>query len=356
MKRLFPSIFVLAFSVILNACCDATVCQNYAQAHPVIDTVYADTLILMSVEEEPILWQQDSTDYIQTDSCNGGVFQYDHFDIKILEYDDLTYVEHDGLFTTRSNYDINGVPMFYYQGKFSYHPIEMAQYALQMLDVYHDTKNELLLDQIKVIVDKLEAIGLHMKDASFYPYSFSFSLHGIEEETMEAPWCSGMAQGQILSLYCRLYEETGEKRYLNLSHRVFRSFYPLKGKGEYPWVSCIDKHGNLWIEEYPEDVPAFTLNGMNFAMYGIYDYYRVTKNNKAKILLMATLTTIKKNIEHFRREGGMSVYCLKHNIRSEYYHEVHIDQLHDFYLITGDEYFEKYSNLFKEDFVRDYLK
>ena len=123
----------------------------------------------------------------------------------------------------------------------------------------------------------------------------------------------------------------------------------LKGNTDDIWVSCVDSNGNLWLEEYPRDLPALTLNGKNFAIFGVYDYYRVTKNTIALKVLRAAITTIKTNIYKYRNENDLSWYCQKHRIKDSGYHLVHIEQLETLYKITDDTLFLKMSKKFKGD-------
>ncbi len=342
------SVLLLLFIFqVFNSCCSGDMC-GCADNITKVDTVFIVDSSLVVPDE--LLTQT----YSQVDSCNGTEYSYQEFDISILPYDSLPYVEHDGVFGLKRDCDVNGVPMYFYQGMNHYHPVSIAEYGLQILDVYHDTKKTILMDQILVLADKLEGLSLNTESTMFFPYSYDFSLHGIEEETLNAPWYSSMAQGIALSFFTRLYEETGDQQYLKMSKRIFQSFLPLKGNDAKPWVSCVDKDGGLWLEEYPEEIPAMTLNGMNFAIYGVYDYYRITKSREAKVILMASLTTVKSNISRYRMEGDMSLFCIKHDVQSPYHHEVHGKQLHHFYLMTGDEYFEEMAGLFEDDFVRQY--
>jgi hypothetical protein len=345
------SLWISICVLFLSSCCSTDHCKcandNSNDSLITVDTVYL-------VAEPEVVKEVNPLDYIQDDSCNGLKYIYNEFEIKILDYHYLHYVQHDGFFIPKKNYDANRVPLDIYKGKLNYNPVSIGDYGIELLDVYHDTQNPILLEDLKQIAEKLEAISLNLGETMYFPYVFDLSLHSIEEETVESPWYGAMAQGIALSFFCRLYEETGDDKYLAISHKVFQSFLPLKGSGHHPWVSCVDKNGYLWLEEYPLEVPTMALNGKNYAIYGIYDYYRVTKKQEAKIFLMASLTTVKDNIEKYRRENDMSVYCLKHNVQSEVHHFVHAKQLHYFYLITGDVYFEDMANVLETDYARNY--
>ncbi len=289
------------------------------------------------------------------DSCNSTTYKTGDFLIKKLNYDDLPYVQHKSTLNKKQFYDSDSVPLHQYQGRFNYHPVFIIQYALDMLDVYVTTQDSFYLTHLEKITDKLLGTSLQIDSAIFFPYSFDFPLHDCDEETMMAPWYSGMAQGQALSLFCRMYEFTNDEKYLNIGHKIFHSFNRLKGDKAYPWVSCVDKNGNLWLEEYPRDLPCFTLNGMIFSIYGIYDYYRVYPNETAEKILKAAITTIKDNIQKYRNENDVSWYCQKHHNfhgQNPTYHKIHIEQLNTLFKITGDSYFKDMASKFEQDTER----
>ena len=285
------------------------------------------------------------------DSCNNTQFTSEHFDIQLLPYEELPYA-YQFVSTPTKTTDDEGVPLHNFRGTLNYHPVHLAQRGLKFLAIYKNTGDKSYYERLVKTIEKLEGISLKVDSAIYFPYTFNFALHGCRKETMRPPWYSGMAQGQALSLIIRTYESTGEKKYLDLSHRLFKSFTNLKGEGYEPWISCVDAEGNLWLEEYPMELPCFTLNGMIFGIYGIYDYYRITNNELAKEYLLASLLTIKKNIHKFRHKGGVSYYCLKHqnfNATNPEYHKVHIRQLGMLYKFTGDEYFKEMQEKFVDD-------
>lgn len=286
------------------------------------------------------------------DSCNYTKFVYDEFDIKILDYDELPYITKSKSINKRTVLDDNQVPMRAKHGKMNYHPVLIAQYAIRLVDAYSVKKDKALLKQFENITKKSIGCAMEKDSTMFFTYMFDFPLHGCEEETMLAPWYSGMAQGQFLSAYIRMYEQTNDPAYLSISKEILRSYTLLKGDGHDPWMSCVDKNGNLWFEEYPRDLPSFTLNGMIFAIYGLYDFYRITKDEEALKLLNASLTTIKVNIHKFRNVEDVSWYCLKHhnyNGKNPSYHKVHIDQLNMLFKMTGDAFFKTMADTFFND-------
>jgi len=272
------------------------------------------------------------------------------YSVNELNYNELPYTGYSPA-SLGADYptDDQGVIVFIREGNEYYHPVHIAQKILHFLDSYIQTNNPEYLDKAELFAQKLIEISFKFRDAIYFPYNFDFPLHRIEEEKMIAPWYSGMAQGQALSAFVRLYKLIGENEYLEISEQIFRSFTHLRGESE-PWVVYVDTMGYLWIEEYPMEVPTHALNGFIFGIYGLYDYYIVEKDKLSKILLQASITTVKQYITEFRNKGDISFYCLKHAMKNPKYHMIHIHQLTMLYKITGDEYFQTMADNFYSDY------
>lgn len=85
------------------------------------------------------------------DSCNSTSFVYDDFKINILDNDKLPYILHSKSVSARKNYDADSVPLFEYQNRINYHPVYIAQYTLELLDVYNEKHDSLNLLHIEVV-------------------------------------------------------------------------------------------------------------------------------------------------------------------------------------------------------------
>ena len=283
--------------------------------------------------------------------------EINHIPYRVIEYDinELNYkaLPYTGYSPAPLDVDYptddQEVIVFIREGNEYYHPVHIAQKILRFLDSYTQTNNPKYLDRAELFVQKLIEVSFESKDAIYFPYNFDFPLHRVEEEKMIAPWYSGMAQGQALSAFVRLYKITEENEYLEASEKIARSFTYFKGENE-PWTVYVDRTGYLWIEEYPMEVPTHALNGFIFGIYGLYDYYLIKKDIVSKQLLQASITTVHQYISEFRNEGDISFYCLKHKAQSAKYHRIHIHQLATLYKITGDDYFRTTSDNFYNDY------
>jgi len=241
--------------------------------------------------------------------------------------------------------DIEGFPIK--NKNMGYTPVRITQQCFRYLFSYHLTNNEEYLLRVKKFTKKIIENSQLINDALYFPYNFNYNLHGIKNQKLKSPWYSGMSQGQILSLMVRMYNTTKEPLYKKNADLIFNSFKNLK---EYydPWVVYVDKNNYYWIEEYPMEQPCNTLNGFIFGIFGLYDYYWLNPTEETLLLLNASITTIEKYISKFRNNSKGSFYCLKHKVKSNPYHQIHIHQLKMLYKLTGENYFLMEANKFKK--------
>jgi len=95
-------------------------------------------------------------------------------------------------------------------------------------------------------------------------------------QTLRAPWYSGLAQGQGISLLVRAHVATGQARYRDAAERAFQALVTPVDQGG---TLFVDERGDWWIEEYITDPPTHILNGMMWAMWGVWDWGRRQKSD-----------------------------------------------------------------------------
>ena len=201
-------------------------------------------------------------------------------------------------------------------------------------------------------MQKLIEESFRINSNIYFSYNFDIHPHGTYPDEMLAHWYSGMAQGIGLAALVGLYNITGNEKYLTAAANVFSTF---KRIGHYlkPWTVFIDEKGYYWIEEYPinfpEDAADKVLNGFVFGIYGLYDYYLLTKGSDEKDILLAAITTIHNYISYYRDIGDVSFYCLRHKHKDIGYHFLHQKQLSMLSKITGDPFFQSMADSLYDD-------
>lgn len=247
----------------------------------------------------------------------------------------------------QGHFDEHGIPLLDYKGKIGkqYNPIAIAQYGLGNYNLFKRNGNKERYDRfIKAsdwLVDNLEQ---NKKGLWVWNHKFDWEYYQI----LKAPWYSALAQGQGISLLVRAFIEEKEDKYLAVSVKAFETLTKEIREGG---VLFVDKDGNYWLEEYLVNPPSHVLNGFIWAIWGIYDYFLITREKKAFALYQNYLKTIRKNLHRYDT-GFWSLYDLANNrlktIASSFYHQLHIVQLDVLYKLTGDNIFLEYSKKWTE--------
>jgi hypothetical protein len=278
-------------------------------------------------------------------------FVVHHFPVRALPVEISPYYRSTPVPLADTGYhDFDGVRMFYKDGKLYDHPVAQAQYGLALLESYRLTSNRTYLDRARQQAQRLWDRRVVRSNAWFYPYRFSFQLHGTAE-TYYPPWYSMMAQGQVLSLFSRLHKVTGATAWRTAADATFKSFLLAPVAGQ-PWGVYVVS-GHLILEEYPNPKRITgdrTYNGHTFSAYGLYDYWLLTRNADALLLLQGAMTTTRDLASSYRAPGWRSRYCLAHGVDAGHYHTIHMNQHAQLYAISGDSHFAGFADLYYDDF------
>jgi hypothetical protein len=239
--------------------------------------------------------------------------------------------------------DAEGVPRYQVGDRLYYRPGALAINGMKRIDAYRDTGDVAQLEQALAQADRLRKHALTRRDAWWLPFWYDYLPAG-----QRAPWFNAMTQGLVLSFFVRLYRATGEELHLAAAERVFDSFLRL-GQAAEPWVAYVDEQGFLWLEHYPVPRPDHVLNAHLHAIFGIYEYWQATRSTDARHLLNGAVTTMRRNVERYRRPGKVSLYGLRSRTPNPKYHEIHVWQLQLLAHITGDGYFDGMAARLRED-------
>ena len=251
--------------------------------------------------------------------------------------------------------DSSGIRMHKIGNTLYDHPVAQAQYGLELLESYvvggaDEGGDVRYLNRAKAHADRLIARARQVGMGLYLPYPFDFLLHGDPNERMVAPWYSAMAQGQGMSLFVRLFETTGEQKYRDAADGIFGSFLRSRASAN-PWTVWVDSNQYLWLEEYAKAVPDRTLNGHMFAVYGLWDYWRLTQDERAVQLFRGALTLAATYYPQFRNTNWISQYCLQHpTVASSKYHEIHISQFTLMYALTRNLAFLRIAEFLAADY------
>lgn len=250
--------------------------------------------------------------------------------------------------------DKDGVILFdyYFDIGRKYNPLAIAQYGLGHWNLYLETSDKKHLDIAKIQADWLVS-NLENNDFGIPVWKHKFRWH--YKKYLEPGWFSAHSQGTGISLLARLYKETGEQKYLETARRAFASFNLSMDKGG---VKFLDEKNNTWLEEYLIDQPTHILNGFLWALWGVWDYYLLTKDNNALTLFNRCFITLEENLPRYDA-GFWSLYDLSEQamkmVASPFYHKLHIVQLKIMSILTREPVFDLYVKKF-EAYEKSWLR
>ncbi|MBN1637649.1 MAG: hypothetical protein JW866_01690 [Ignavibacteriales bacterium] len=228
-----------------------------------------------------------------------------------------------------------------------YFPITIGQVGLAVFHTYLKTKSEVDKNRFMRFVNWFDDNKL---------YDNKLGLRWLTDVALPqyknpGPWQSGFAQGRAISILLRGYQLTNEKKYLELAEQALISFsIPVNEGG----VTSFTEWGPFY-EEYTSSIPTLVLNGMIFAICGVYDFVRVFPDNKlARKIFDDGINTLEKILPQYDL-GYWSSYNL---CKAEWYPSVdpatiayqklHIIQLNLMFALTQEKIFKECADKFKK--------
>ena len=281
-------------------------------------------------------------------------FRANPFTLRELDLDDRPF-SGSALVPREDNgiHDDEGVRMRRIDGTLYNFPRGQASYGLDNLNSYRLTGDEFYLDRALKQANRLIAYHDEGGDAWYYPNYPSKYRHGRPGEYIQAPYYSALPQGRILLFFARLAEMTGQEKWREAADHTFLAFLR-PGPRSGPYILNIDAAGYYWLQEWPWAGmrPDCTLNGHISSLFGLFEYFSVTGDARAKALFRGAVTTVKHYLPDFRRDGWISCYCLAHRSTNANYHNMHIGQLLGIYKMTGDTLFARTADTFTNDYPK----
>ncbi len=236
-------------------------------------------------------------------------------------------------------HDANGIPLLNYRGAIGlqYNPIAIAQWGLANYNRFCESSDA---DRFQKTLKSADWLAANLEQNSHGLWVWNHHFDWEYRETLKAPWYSGLAQGQGISLLLRARAQTGDDKYEQAAEQAFVSLTKPIAQGG---VLFEDDEKNLWIEEYLVDPPTHILNGFMWALWGVFDFWLAHSDASAKQIFDRGVQTLLHNLERFDtgywslyEQSGTQVKMLA----SPFYHRLHVVQLRVMANLTGDGRFK----------------
>lgn len=212
-----------------------------------------------------------------------------------------------------------------------YFPGTIFQYGLGLYDLYLESQNEdykqkfLLISNWTLSNQKKNGMWDCMK-------ILGDKIHQSQ---------SSMCQSQGISILIRAYILTKEDKYLKSADKAVEFMIKDKNEGG----TCFYDNDRVIFQEYVSNIEQSVLNGWIFSIFGIYDYYLITKNENIKLIIDKTIKTLSNELEKYDRKYWSS-YDQVGTIASPAYHDLHICQLEALEKMFNMDTFSIYKNKF----------
>jgi heparosan-N-sulfate-glucuronate 5-epimerase len=255
------------------------------------------------------------------------------------------------LFAEKADYtgihDDAGIPLLDYRGKIGpqYNPIAIAQWGLANFNRYVSARDATAEKKFLSASDWLRD-NLERNSANIPVWQHHFDWD--YRDTLRAPWYSGLAQGQGISLLLRAAAASGKNDYLDAARSAFESLSRTSAEGG---VLFVDEFQDVWIEEYIVTPPTHILNGFVWALWGVYDYSLTFPTSQARDLFNRCVETLTKNLARYDN-GFWSLYEQSGTrlpmVASRFYHQLHIVQLRVMHQLTNLAVFAQTADRWEE--------
>jgi len=240
------------------------------------------------------------------------------------------------------HYDASGIPMLDYRGAIGlqYNPIAIAQWGLANYNLLREANDGTRRQKVFKAAGWLAA-NLEQNAHGLWVWNHHFDWD--YRDTLKAPWYSGLAQGQGVSLLLRAHRHSGEEKYQAAADQAFVALtLPISEGG----VLFEDAEKNLWIEEYLVAPPTHILNGFMWALWGVFDCWLARGDTQAKNIFDRSIETLTRNLPRYDA-GYWSLYEQSGTrlkmMASPFYHRLHIVQLRVMSKMTGDTRFAAFA-------------
>jgi heparosan-N-sulfate-glucuronate 5-epimerase len=237
------------------------------------------------------------------------------------------------------HFDAEGIPVIptyvdVEPPRLHYYPITIGQYALAIFHTWLRSAGE--HDQRRFLRLADWFVEHQAEDGCWYAQA-DVPLYGLR-----APWPSAMAQGRGISVLTRAWQCTSEERYIEGARRALVAFSAPAERGGIA-DNC---DGRITYEEYPAQPAPHVLNGMIFALFGVWDLVRAQAHDeRAAAIFEAGVATVEALLPRYDT-GWWSLYDLYHlevasppNPCTAHYHDIHVKQLRVMHAITGRDAF-----------------
>jgi len=182
----------------------------------------------------------------------------------------------------------DGYPGMQLKDKIVVHPIYGAYVIRDYLRQYNLTKDEKYLQAAVRVARACIGRMEHFKDVLVFWYNPDTGISSLPFR-----FYSGLTQSRYLILFAQLFKLTNDTLFLESSKQVLESLFIKQGDGGV----LKQFHGGVSIEEYPNEIPLYTLNGWLTTIINVRRYADVVNSERAMELFSKNVDSVERIID-----------------------------------------------------------
>ncbi len=220
-------------------------------------------------------------------------------------------------------------------------PVTHANNTMREYHAFIETRDKDVKNRFLCLADIFLNEGIHVKLDSIPGLIWQYHFQVPSYAQHPVPWISCLAQGKAISVLCRVYQLTGNQKYINAAILATGPFHVSVKKGG---LVSEDSEGNIYYEEYPFPGQSHhVLNGFITSLFGLYDLYRISGDQTVKNLFDIGISTLQaKGVLERYDLGFWTTYCQSPQRNMAFkYNRLHVYQLWALAKITGNEHFQR---------------
>ncbi|PWL17666.1 hypothetical protein DKP76_07760 [Falsochrobactrum shanghaiense] len=192
------------------------------------------------------------------------------------------------------------------------------------------------------------------RDGDVYWVRMDFFFPRPKGVGLQPPWYSALTNSFVLSGLLRATDCFKKPEYYEAIKGLVAAFKTIHTFGNPPpkrWFSYIDENGYLWFDEYPlpDGQSSRVLNGDIFSLFALALYERKLGDKSVTPLINGNLTTLRENVQRFRRKDMINSYELRSLSHPDYSPTRTIRQQCQLFKLTGDIFFKNMASAFQKD-------
>lgn len=234
----------------------------------------------------------------------------------------------------------DGVPLVDYKFGSFINPVTVSQYALGLWELSNaenvsEAEKDKLVEKFNIQKEWLKNNYELVNDIPVWKFGFDY-----KDYSLEAGWVSCLSQGNAISVLLRA-SISGDQMALELAENAFNLFLVPVSEGG---VLTSTPEGTFWLEEYPSEQPSYVLNGFIFALFSIYELWKVTGKQHYFEKWQDGLESIKASTKFYDKDYWCFYDRYKNKtygriITKHYLENIYIPQYKALYEFSEDEFF-----------------